>query len=76
MNFEEACAWLSSSLSFGIQLGLQRMTRLMDLLGHPEKDLRCIHIAGTNGKGSVSSYCAAILAASGRRTGLKSIDGR
>ncbi|HAL74474.1 MAG TPA: bifunctional folylpolyglutamate synthase/dihydrofolate synthase, partial [Clostridiales bacterium] len=70
MNFDEARDWLSSSLAFGIQMGLHRMNRLMDLLGHPEKDLRCIHIAGTNGKGSVSSYCAAILAAAGHRTGV------
>lgn len=70
MNFEEARSWLTSSLAFGIQMGLHRMNRLMDLLGHPEKDLHCIHIAGTNGKGSVSSYCAAILAAAGHRTGV------
>lgn len=39
---------------FGSKLGLARMDALLDRLGHPEKELKCIHIAGTNGKGSVS----------------------
>ena len=70
MNFEEARLYLSSALAFGIQLGLQRMTRLMDLLGHPERQTEYIHIAGTNGKGSTAAYCASILAMAGRRVGV------
>lgn len=70
MDFEQACAYLSQSLTFGIRLGLHRMERLMALLGNPERHLRCIHIAGTNGKGSVSSYCAAVLASAGYHTGI------
>lgn len=67
---EEAFSWMHAALAFGIRLGLERMTALMAELGSPERSLRCIHIAGTNGKGSVSTYCAAILAASGNRVGV------
>lgn len=70
MTFQEARQYLSESLRFGIRLGLQRMQRLMDLLGNPQDQLRCLHVAGTNGKGSVSVYTANILAAAGYRTGL------
>lgn len=70
MDFKEAQAYLASALTFGIRLGLHRMNRLMELLDHPEKNLRCIHIAGTNGKGSVTAYCSAILAAAGWKVGV------
>lgn len=70
MTYEEARQYLSASLHFGIRLGLDRMKRLMDLLGNPQEQLRCLHVAGTNGKGSVSVYLANCLAAAGHRTGL------
>ncbi len=70
MDYDEAMAFMQAALTFGIRPGLHRMEQLMALLGHPEKRLRCIHIAGTNGKGSVSSYCAAILATAGHKVGL------
>ena len=50
--------------------GLDRMQNLMDHLGNPEKDLQCIHIAGTNGKGSLAAMTSAILTAAGYKTGL------
>lgn len=62
--------FLTDALKFGINLGLQRMERLDDLLGNPQDDFRCIHIAGTNGKGSTAAYTASILAASGLKVGL------
>ena len=49
---------------------LARMQNLMDHLGNPEKDLQCIHIAGTNGKGSLAAMTSAILTAAGYKTGL------
>ncbi len=70
MDFEKAQAYLTAALTFGIQLGLHRMNRLMELLNHPEHKLRYIHIAGTNGKGSVTSYCASILATAGLKVGV------
>ena len=50
--------------------GLARMQNLMDHLGNPEKELQCIHIAGTNGKGSLAAMTSAILTAAGYKTGL------
>ena len=55
---------------FGSILGLERMTSLMHELGDPQDELRCIHVAGTNGKGSVCKYLYEILEAQGYRTGL------
>lgn len=50
--------------------GLARMQNLMNHLGNPENDLQCIHIAGTNGKGSLAAITSAILTAAGYKTGL------
>ncbi len=54
---------------FGIKLTLDRITGLLDLLGHPEERLRAVHIAGTNGKGSTVALLDAILQAGGYSTG-------
>ncbi len=51
-------------------LGLERMEALMDAMNRPHEALRAVHVAGTNGKGSVSSMIAAIASAAGLRTGL------
>ena len=50
--------------------GLEAMREYAELLGNPQERFRCIHVAGTNGKGSVCSMIAAALAAMGFRTGL------
>ncbi len=52
------------------KLGLKRMRALLDALGNPQDSLRFVHVAGTNGKGSVCAYLASILQAAGYRTGL------
>jgi dihydrofolate synthase / folylpolyglutamate synthase len=70
MNYRDAIAYLSGIRMFGQQLGLERMQQLLDQIGHPERTLRFIHIAGTNGKGSVAAMCHSILTAAGYRTGL------
>jgi len=62
--------YLYSLERFGIRLGLETMQRLMELLGHPERKFRSIHIAGTNGKGSTAAFTASILQAAGMRIGL------
>ena len=49
---------------------LERMQALLDHLGNPEKQFKCIHIAGTNGKGSLAAMTSAILTAAGYKTGL------
>ncbi len=67
---QNAPEFLQTANKFGIKLGLERMNALLSKLDHPEKDLKVFHIAGTNGKGSVSSYCASMLAWDGKRVGL------
>ncbi len=54
---------------FGIRPGLERISRLMDVFGHPERAIKVILVTGTNGKGSVTSYLASILKEGGYKTG-------
>ena len=70
MNYEEALDFIHGFKKFGSKLGLDNIRRLLNLLGNPQKDLKCIHIAGTNGKGSTSSYIASILQEAGYKVGL------
>jgi dihydrofolate synthase / folylpolyglutamate synthase len=70
MTPEESIHYLLSLQPSGIKLGLENMRRLCAELEHPEKELRCIHIAGTNGKGSVAAMMESVLRQSGYRTGL------
>ncbi len=55
---------------FGIKLGLSTIRRILEELGNPQDHFGCIHVAGTNGKGSIASGIASILNAAGYRTGL------
>ncbi|MFB3896866.1 MAG: folylpolyglutamate synthase/dihydrofolate synthase family protein [bacterium] len=70
MNYQDSLSYLYSLEQFGIKFGLNNIQRMMDLLGNPEKNLRAIHIAGTNGKGSVAAYCSNILQCCGYKVGL------
>ena len=54
---------------FGIKLGLENIRVLLEALGHPEAAWPSIHVAGTNGKGSVSAMTERALRAAGLRTG-------
>src|SRR5882757_6635824 len=54
----------------GAKFGIDRMALLAARLGHPERAVPCVHVAGTNGKGSVSAMLDAILHAAGWHTGL------
>lgn len=60
---------LSSFGRFGVELGLDRIKRLLNDLGNPHNSVPLIHVAGTNGKGSVCAYLSAILAEAGYRVG-------
>ncbi|MBS5335354.1 MAG: bifunctional folylpolyglutamate synthase/dihydrofolate synthase [Firmicutes bacterium] len=55
---------------FGSILGLERMTRLLEILGNPQEQLKVIHVAGTNGKGSVCRYIYNVLLTAGYKTGI------
>jgi dihydrofolate synthase/folylpolyglutamate synthase len=77
MNYQETLEYLYRQLPMFHRIGpaaykadLRNTHALMELLDHPERDFRCIHIAGTNGKGSVSNMLAAILQQHGYKTGL------
>lgn len=70
MRFEEAVAWLNGYQFHGIKPGLERISILLSALGHPEKSFPCVHIAGTNGKGSTAAILASLLSNHGLRTGL------
>src|SRR5271154_1554604 len=62
--------YLFSLKAGGVRFGIDRMGLLASRIGHPERAVPCIHVAGTNGKGSVSAMLESILRASGRRVGL------
>ena len=69
-SYEEALAWLYGTQLFGIKLGLESVSRLLTELKVPNPDQRIIHVAGTNGKGSVCAMIDSMLRAQGYRTGL------
>lgn len=69
MTYEETMEWIRQMGKSGIVLGLKRMKELLDRLGRPERALKIIHVAGTNGKGSVCTFIAAILEAAGYKVG-------
>ena len=54
--------------SFGVRPGLDAIRALLDELGHPERALKCVHVAGTNGKGAVCALVESVLRAAGYRT--------
>ncbi|NJK60990.1 MAG: hypothetical protein HC918_13135, partial [Oscillatoriales cyanobacterium SM2_1_8] len=70
MPSESIAQFLEAFARFGIQLGLTASERLLARLGHPERRVPVIHVAGTNGKGSTCAMTAAILQAAGYRVGL------
>lgn len=70
MTYKQATDYIDSFLLFGSKLGLTRITKLLDDLGNPQDSLKFIHVAGTNGKGSVCCYAANIFKNAGYKTGL------
>src|SRR5580704_4502933 len=61
-------AWLFGLEQFGIKFGLDSIRAIVGALGHPERAFRSVHIAGTNGKGSVTAMVDAALRAAGHRS--------
>jgi dihydrofolate synthase/folylpolyglutamate synthase len=70
MTSEEGLRFFSSLQAFGVRMGLERIERALGALGHPERQYRALHVAGTNGKGSTCAFAASCLAAQGYRVGL------
>ncbi|MCD6583031.1 MAG: bifunctional folylpolyglutamate synthase/dihydrofolate synthase [Desulfuromusa sp.] len=69
-NYRESLTYLYSLQLFGIKLGLENIWELLSRVGNPQKNLRIIHIAGTNGKGSTAAALASIFHAAGIPAGL------
>ena len=69
-DYASVTEYLYALKAGGVKYGIDRMRRLAAALGHPERSYPVIHVAGTNGKGSVSAMLDAILHAAGWRTGL------
>ena len=69
MNYDEAIEYIETVSCSGIMPGLVRIQALLEKTEHPEKKCNVIHVAGTNGKGSVCSYISSILMKAGYRVG-------
>src|SRR5215203_6808106 len=69
-DYAAIAEYLFSLKARGAKFGIDRMATLAAALGHPERAVPCVHVAGTNGKGSVAAMLDAILHTAGWRTGL------
>lgn len=70
MNYDEAMEYIYGTQKFGSKLGLHNIGMLLELMGNPQTELKFVHIAGTNGKGSVAAFISSILMEAGYRTGI------
>lgn len=70
MNYTEAVAYIDEVPKFTKKNGPENTLELIRRIGHPEREMKVIHVAGTNGKGSVCAFLSTILTRSGARTGL------
>lgn len=69
MKYTEAVEYMESLNSYGIVPGLSNIENLCEALGNPQKDLKFVHIAGTNGKGSTLAYISTVLKNAGYKVG-------
>lgn len=70
LDYQEALKYIKSTQKFGSILGLERIGKLMELLGNPQKRLKFVHVAGTNGKGSTVAFMGSVLSHAGYRVGI------
>ena len=70
MDYKEALKYINDTQWFASPAVMERMEELLGKLGEPQKKLKFIHVAGTNGKGSCAAMLASVLRASGYKTGL------
>ena len=69
MDIKQALEYIHNTNKFGIKLGLDNITELLRRLDNPQKELKFVHIAGTNGKGSVTTYIGSVLEHAGYKVG-------
>lgn len=70
LDYEESLKYIKSTQKFGSVLGLERIRKLMALLGDPQKELKFVHVAGTNGKGSTVAFMGSVLTEAGYSVGM------
>lgn len=70
MKYQEAMDYIHKVGNFGSNYGLERTYRILEILGNPQEELKLIHIAGTNGKGSITSMVTALLRGKGYKVGM------
>lgn len=70
MKYEQAIKLITGKSNFYIDLGLDRISAVLDKFGNPQDNIKFIHVAGTNGKGSVCTMLASILQQAGYKVGL------
>lgn len=70
LSYNQALDFIHGLNRFGTKLGLQNITKLLDILGNPHKGIKIIHVAGTNGKGSTCAMIDSILRSAGFKVGL------
>jgi len=69
-EYDEALRWLFKLQRFGVKLGLDNVRELLSHLGDPHKKFRSVHVAGTNGKGSVCTFLSSALKEAGYKVGM------
>lgn len=70
MNYNEAISFIKKTAKFGSNLGLERTEKILEIMGNPHKKIKCIHIAGTNGKGSTTAMISRVLFEAGYKVGM------
>ena len=70
LSYNQALDFIHGLNRFGVKLGLHNTTKLLELLGNPHQDMKIIHVAGTNGKGSTCAVIDSILRSAGYKVGL------
>lgn len=70
MNHSEAMEFIANTSRFGMNFGLSRVEKILELLGNPQNKIKCIHVAGTNGKGSTTAMITSILKEEGYTVGM------
>lgn len=69
MNYKETLDYIHSLGNFSLPSGLDRIKKILEILGNPQNDFKSIHIAGTNGKGSVTAFVSSVFKTAGYKTG-------
>ena len=70
MTYQEAESYINDTPKFTKKNTLENTRMVLDAMGHPERKMKLIHVAGSNGKGSVCAYLSSILKAAGKEVGL------